>query len=88
VTTREDGVIADANWQPGDDLYDRQRHRNSLYLFNFRDDSESEDCRCMDSAGWPEPSQSRHRLPERDELGEFIREWHEWNRLMNREAAA
>lgn len=64
-------------WEPGDPLY----HRNNSYrdgLFNFRDDATDDECHCADAAGWPEPIGGRH-IAAGDELGRFIREWHEWN---------
>lgn len=63
------------DWQPGDDLYDRRRHPNSLYLYNFRPQSEGDACLCPDAASWPEP---KTPLPIADELGDFITEWHAW----------
>ena len=63
------------DWEPGIPLYDRARHGNSQYLFNFRADSETEECHCFDRAEWP--TLTRHVLPDGDELGRFIDECHE-----------
>jgi len=70
VTTQ--AVVEPAEWQPGDELYSRAAHPYSLYVFNYRDDSEAAHCTCPDAASWPEP-RSHHLLPE-DPLKEFIDE--------------
>lgn len=74
-------MTTDQEWQPGDPLYPRHGSGQAgaqyrLYLFNFRDDPDSEDCCCADAASWPKP---RNRpLPEGDEIGDFIRHWRWW----------
>lgn len=66
--------VAEPEWVPGDPLHEHGPYRN--YLYNFRTTSEATDgCPCPDSATWPEPI--RHKLPEGDELGDFIREYHQ-----------
>lgn len=64
-------------WEPGIPLYDKNHHPHSLYVFNFRDDPEHERCSCPDRAAWPEPGPGK-RLPEVDELAEFIAEHRVW----------
>ena len=67
--------MTEAVWEPGEPLYRREDHANSLYLFNFRDDTEAEDCCCADSADWP--AQRRRPLPnpdDGDEIGRLIAE--------------
>lgn len=56
-------------WVPGDPLHPVQ---NASYraVFSVRDDSQSEVCDCNDAADWPE--QRHRRLPDGDELGDFI----------------
>jgi len=66
------GVIADAGWQPGDDLY--ERHSYTLYLFNFRDDPTSEDCGCGDAASWPDEPIISRRIPD-DPWENFLAWW-------------
>ena len=56
-------------WEPGIPLYPRAQY--SQYLFNFRDDPDTERCGCADAASWPEPAASR-RIPDGDELGALI----------------
>lgn len=64
-----------AEWEPGDELYSRAAHPYSLYVFNYRDDSDSPRCSpCPDAARWPEPH-SGQRLSEADPLDAFIVEW-------------
>ena len=65
-------------WTPGDPLYSITDHQHSRYLFNFRDDSEGDDCRCGDAADWP--AQTRRPIAPigQDELEDFIRDWHVW----------
>lgn len=64
---------ADLEWQPGDPLYSNAPYK---YLFNFRDDPDTEDCRCSDSASWPDPGPIRSRHIEDDPLADFIAEYH------------
>lgn len=62
---------APAEWEPGDELYSRANHPYSLYIFNFRDDSDNPRCGpCNDAASWPDP-RSGHQLPD-DPLAGFI----------------
>lgn len=67
-----------ADWQPGDPLWPGSGSSYRQHLYNFRDDSESEECRCSDAASWPEPGS--RTLGNRDELGDFIDRWHAWRR--------
>jgi hypothetical protein len=64
------GVAAQADWQPGDPLHHRGQYRN--YLFNFREDTDSEECHCPDAATWPEPRGGSALAPG-DEIGDLIR---------------
>ena len=63
-------VIDAPTWTPGDPLYDRGDHPHSLYLFNFRDDPDGEECHCNDAASWPTPSNGRGIVD--DPLAGFI----------------
>lgn len=56
-------------WQPGDPLYLPAQY--SQYVYNFRDDPDTEVCSCGDAASWPEPASSRALKPG-DEIGELI----------------
>lgn len=55
-------------WQPGDPLHRPGNYGH--YLFNFRDDTDREECFCPDAARWPYPT--NHVLPDGDELGDLI----------------
>jgi hypothetical protein len=43
------------DWVPGDPLHRPPGHHYGVYLYNFRDQTESETCRCVDAASWPVP---------------------------------
>lgn len=65
-------------WQPGDPLYVDPRCPSQRFIYNFRDDADSEDCHCADAARWPEPTSARKLAIDGDELGDFIDEYHAW----------
>lgn len=70
-------MSAQSVWEPGDPLHSRSTYRDNF--FSFRDEAErTETCSCPDAARWPGPINGRH-VDERDDLGRFIEEWHEWN---------
>lgn len=64
-------------WQPGDPLYTHGMYRD--YLFNFRDEPDTENCNCGDAARWtPDnwPANGGRSLdPNVDEIGELI-DWY------------
>jgi len=62
-------------WEPGVPLYPRSNHAHSQYLFNFREDPDSEGF-CGDRADWP--GQTTRRLPDGDEIGEVIEAERAW----------
>lgn len=67
MTYQHDGEI---EWESGDELYFRDDHPYSRYLFNFRTDPGTTDsCHCSDAASWPEP-RGNHLLSEKDDLAE------------------
>lgn len=56
-------------WEPGVPLYRPGQY--TQYVFNFREEADSEVCSCGDAASWPEPMGSRV-LPQGDEIGDLI----------------
>lgn len=61
--------------EPWETVEFRGTHANSGYLFNFRDETDREECNCPDRASWPTP---RGAVLQDDPFAQFIKEYRAW----------
>lgn len=70
-------AVDDSTWEPGIPLFGAGLYTN--YLYNFREETDSEECKCGDRASWPDPEFAGNHLPE-DPLENFLTGYRQWEK--------